>query len=234
MEEAGGTRAWVLVTVVVAVAVFGFAAFLVINQEDRLPTAQPPVLAADAAVGAPPHEADILVIGDSVTFQSTGPITTALEARGAVSVIGLPGYRTDELLPTVQDALGREPPPVVVMMSGYNELWQKVVDHSEVVAAQEETIDLLSRAGCAVWVQVPTRGAWDEGTAAAFDDRMAALADDAGVHVESGWRDAVDAGPDGVADPALISPDEIHPTDAGEAVLGAVVGSAVERYCGDA
>lgn len=232
MEEAGAARAWVLVTVVVAVAVFGLAAFLVINQEDRLPTARPAVRAADAAVGAAPHEADVIVLGDSVTYQSTGPITTALEARGAVSVIGLPGYRTDELLPTVQDALGGEPPPVAVMLSGYNELWQKVVDHSEVVAAQEEAIDLLSRAGCAVWIQVPTRGPWDPERAEAFDDRMADLASDAGVHVESAWRDAVDASTGDDPDPVLISSDRIHPTADGEALLGAVVGAAVERFCG--
>lgn len=193
------------------------------------PDALPPVSAADGvSAGVAPAQAEVVVLGDSVTLQSSQEIVAAMAGR-TVSVIGLSGYRTDELLPTVEDALGgEERPTVAVVMAGYNDLWQGVEEEAPV----DEVVDLMAGVDCAVWVLIPTKGVWDTERGEAFDERVRETAEDAGVHVATAWRDAVDAGEGDHPVAELVSPDLVHPTVAGRQRIAEVMASAVGGSCG--
>ncbi len=180
------------------------------------------------AAGAAPGEARVMVLGDSVTKQSADWIETDFAAIGPVSVIGLQGYRTDELLPTARDVFGGDDPPeVAVVMAGYNDVWQ----HTEVAGAVEEMIDLMAESPCAVWVLVPTAGPWEPERATAYNDRVVAAAEAAGVHVETGWRDAVDDAPGDAPNRDLIGADLVHPAPDGRAEVARVMASSVAANC---
>lgn len=170
--------------------------------------------------------ADVVVIGDSVTDQSHDQIVAAMPGR-EVQVIGLSGLRTDQLLPVVEDVLGGDDrPAVAVVMAGYNDVWQG----AEREAPIRETMAAMAGVACPVWVVVPTAGPWDRDRARAFDERVRDEADDARVAVATEWRDAVDAGDeDG---PALVTPDGVHPSEAGKQRVAEVMAAAVGRACG--
>ncbi|QYG93658.1 SGNH/GDSL hydrolase family protein [Iamia sp. SCSIO 61187] len=199
------------------------------DEERPDPDDLPPVSAADGvSAGVAPAQADVVVLGDSVTLQSAQEIVAALGGR-AVSVIGLSGYRIDELLPTVEDALGGEDrPAVAVVMAGYNDVWQGVEEDAPV----DEVVDLMAGVDCAVWVLIPTEGAWDRERGEAFDARVRETAGAAGVHVATAWRDAVDAGAGDTPAAELVAPDLVHPTVAGRQRIAEVMAAAVERSCG--
>jgi len=110
------SRTPLLVGLVVVVTLAAVAIGAVVRARDDGGRPQlPPVSAADAvSEGVPPAEADVVVLGDSVTHQSAAPIVAAMGGR-AVSVLGLSGYRSDEILPTVADALGTDDPPAVAV-----------------------------------------------------------------------------------------------------------------------
>lgn len=171
--------------------------------------------------------AEIVVIGDSVTEQSTEAIAAALAGRD-VTIEGHSGLRTDELVPVAEDALAGDGPPIAVVLAGYNDLWQGKDDEAQV----DELVEAVADADCSIWVLVPTKGPWDRGNAQALERRVRAAAADAGMAVETGWRDAVDAvdGPD--PDPELVVGDTVHPSDAGKEKVAEVMATAVDRECG--
>lgn len=219
----------VVLVVGVALVIVAIAVVLVVRGDDRGPdNVFPPVSAADGVKeGVAPDEASVVVIGDSVVDQSSAEI--GAQVGGAVSVIGVSGYRTDELLPTIRDALGGDHQvDVAVVMAGYNDVWQKTERH----APLEELMAAVAEASCPVWMLVPTKGPWDLDRAEEFDERVRAAAEEAGVAVETGWRDAVDAGAGPEPDPELVSGDQVHPSPAGRAKVGEVVAAAVDRHCG--
>jgi lysophospholipase L1-like esterase len=188
---------------------------------------RPPVPADEVGEGADPEEVRVVVIGDSVVEQSSGEIQAAVGPPA--SVIGLPGYRTDELLPTIRDAVdGGRAADVVVVIAGHNDLWQRVEER----APLDELMGAVALAPCSIWVHVPTKGEWDAGRARAFGRRVEEAAAAAGVVVETVWRDAVDARPGPRPDPDLVAPDLVHPTDAGRRRIAEVVAVAVARHCG--
>ncbi|HEV7722752.1 MAG TPA: SGNH/GDSL hydrolase family protein [Iamia sp.] len=172
-------------------------------------------------------KADVLVIGDSVTDQSSDQITAAMPDR-EVTVIGLSGLRTDQLRPVIEDTFrGVNRPSVGVVMAGYNDVWQG----TEREAPIDELVAVMAEVDCAVWVLVPTKGPWEHERALAFDARIRAAADAAGVAVDTRWRDAVDR-PDGPApDPDLVQDDDVHPSEAGRLRVAEVMAAAVEDHC---
>ena len=172
-------------------------------------------------------KADVLVIGDSVTDQSSDQILAAMPDR-EVTVIGLSGLRTDQLRPVIEDTLGGvDRPPVAVVMAGYNDVWQS----TEREAPVDELMAVMAGVDCAVWVLVPTKGPWDHDRALAFDARIREAADAAGVAVDTRWRDSVDGldGPD--PDPDLVQEDMVHPSDAGRIRVAEVMAAAVGDRC---
>jgi lysophospholipase L1-like esterase len=173
----------------------------------------------DAASGG----AEVVVIGDSVTAQSTEAIVRAMAGRD-ITVAGRPGLRSDQLIPVAEDVLAGTGPPIAVVMAGYNDLWQGR-DEEDRVADLAETV---ADADCAIWVLVPTVGPWDRERARALERRVRAAAEEVGMAVEPGWRDAVD-GPGGSE---LVVSDGVHPSEAGRARLAEVMAAAVERECG--
>jgi hypothetical protein len=80
-----------------------------------------------------------------------------------------------------------------VVLAGYNDVWQGR-DEEAVV---EELVDVMAGVDCAIWVLIPTTGPWDRLRAEELNGRTRAAARAAGVHVETGWQEAVDDGPDG-------------------------------------
>jgi len=172
-------------------------------------------------------DADVVVIGDSVTAQSSIEIDATMPGA-EVSVIGLSGLRTDQLRPVIEDNLGGlDRPAVAVVMAGYNDVWQGV----ERDAPVDELIDVMAGVDCAIWVLIPTKGPWERDRALAFEDRITAAAEAAGVAVETRWRDAVD-GLDGFGpDPELVQEDTVHPSEAGRVRVAQVMAAAVANYC---
>jgi lysophospholipase L1-like esterase len=203
-------RLLLLVVCLLAVALLGLVDWL----DDR-----------DPGAGIDLSEADVVVIGDSVTDQSKDQIVAAMPGQD-VSVIGLSGLRTDELLPVIVDVLGGDDRPAVgVVMAGYNDLWQGRDQESPVEAALEATAGV----DCAVWVLVPTTGPWELDRARAFDQRVRDAAEDAGVTVVAEWQGAVDD-PDSGSE--LVTPDGVHPSDAGKERVAEVMARAVDEICG--
>ncbi len=167
------------------------------------------------------------MVGDSVTEHSQDQILDALAGWDA-AVLGRSGYRTDQLLSVVEEAVGGgERPDVAVVMAGYNDVWQGRDDE----AAVEELIDLLAEVDCAVWVLVPTKGPWERDRAQALERRVREAAEGAGVAIETSWRDAVDAGPGPDPDPDLVIDDGVHPSEAGREEVAAAMAAAVEDGC---
>lgn len=201
-------RLLLLVVSLVAVSLLGLVDWL----DDR-----------DPGAGVNLSEADVVVIGDSVTDQSKDQLVAAMPGQD-VSVIGLSGLRIDELLPVIEDVVGGDDPPAVgVVMAGYNDLWQGREQESSVEAA----LDAMAGLDCAVWVLVPTTGPWELDRARAFDQRVRDAAEDAGVEVVTEWQEAVDAPGD-----ELVTPDGVHPSDAGKERVAAVMAEAVDEICG--
>ena len=179
----------------------------------------------DESIDEAVADAEVVVIGDSVTDASAEEIVAAMADR-EVEVLGRPGYRTDELLPVAEEALAGDGPAIAVVMAGYNDVWQGR-DREAPVA---ELVEAVAGADCAVWVLVPTEGPWDRGRARALERRVQEAAEETGVAIETGWRDAVDATE--VPDPGLVVPDGVHPSEAGQRKLAEVMAAAVDRWCG--
>lgn len=137
--------------------------------------------------------------------------------------------RTDELI----DLIGRTvvgPPraDIGVFMTGYNDVWQDVDTRAELAQAMDSAATLP----CAVWLLIPTKGDYPSSRVEGFNDQVVRLASEhRRVHVEEGWRDAVDATDDARPDPRLVSPDLVHPTPAGTAEIAEVMEAAVSRHC---
>lgn len=177
-----------------------------------------------------PAGARVVVVGDSVTYQSAADLGRAFDWTENVSVEGRPGHRTDELVDLVRRmVVGPPPPDIGVFMTGYNDVWQDVDTSAELGQA----VALSGSLPCAVWVLIPTKGDYPSARVETFNERVRSLAArHPRVYVEAGWRDAADDTDDDRPDPDLVSSDLVHPTRAGTAKIAAVMESAVSRHCG--
>jgi lysophospholipase L1-like esterase len=175
----------------------------------------------------PPEGTKVLIAGDSVTYLAADALVERFEWTDNLIVRGYPGYRTDQVLHNAETTYAESEPPIVVAMTGYNDLTQGV----DTDQAVQEMMQLLGGADCAVWLLIPTKGAIEAERVEAFNERAEELADDAGVHVARGWRDAADDTEGPEPDPELVAPDGIHQTDAGSEVIADVMAEAVEEEC---
>lgn len=169
------------------------------------------------------------MVGDSVMALASEGIKDRLDWTERVRIEAHPGYRTDQLLPFASEMYADgDPPPIGVVLVGYNDLLQGV-DESQAV---DEMMLTLTNVECAIWVLLPTKGSYGADAAEAFNARVERLAERAGVHVEPGWRDAVDDTDDDSPDPELISTDGVHPDPAGSAELADVIDGSIQENCG--
>lgn len=175
----------------------------------------------------PPEGTKVLVAGDSVTYLAADALVARFDWTDNLIVRGYPGYRTDQVLHNAETTYQQSSPPIVVAMTGYNDLTQGM----DTDQAVQEMMRFLGGAECAVWVLIPTKGANEAERVEAFNDRAEQLADEAGVHVATGWRDAADDTDGPEPDPELVSPDGIHQTPAGSEVIADVMAEAAEEHC---
>ena len=176
-----------------------------------------------------PGDDRVLIGGDSVTYQSVQELAASFGWAGdGLKVIGVPGNRTDQIEAAIRPEFDDGPPGIVVVVAGYNDLLQR----SDPEPAVRSLMELVGGAPCAVWILIPTKGDWDPAAAVAYDDLVTEqAARHPRVHVETGWRDAVDAPPGPAPDPALVDTDEVHPTAAGQARLAEIAAAAIDRDC---
>ncbi len=175
----------------------------------------------------PPEGTKVAIVGDSVTYLAADALVERFEWTDNLIVRGYPGYRTDQVLHHAETIAAQSEPPIMVAMTGYNDLTQEV----DTGPAVQQMMDLLGSVECGVWVLIPTKGAIEADRVEAFNDRAEELADDAGVHVATGWRDAADDTDGPEPDPELVSSDGIHQTDAGSEVIADVMAEAAEDHC---
>lgn len=176
-------------------------------------------------------DTDVVVIGDSVTYLSGGPIDDALD--GDVELIAEPGYTSADLLPGVEQAvagLGDEVREIdALVLVGYNDVTQSGPD----VPGLDELVAVSTRFRCAVWLTLPTRSPGNEGAlradaAAAWNARLQGLvAAHPSLHLATAWGEAVDASAPG----ELVVEDGVHPTVAGAERLAAVMSDALDAAC---
>ncbi len=165
----------------------------------------------------------VLVIGDSVTQMSAGPIDDALDWAGTVDDRAAYGYRTDQLVPAAEEGVADDP-EMAVVVTGYNDLLQQGVEGGAI----EPLRDALDEVPCVVWVLLPESGPYPADQARRWNERIEiALDGDPTMHVASGWRALVDGSPDG---PYLLE-DRLHPTAEGSRALAGVVDGALDAAC---
>jgi len=178
---------------------------------------------------------DTLVVGDSVTYLSAGPIQTQL-GPSQVQLIGLPGYRSLDIYPYVQKALDQHSGPSAsrqraIFLVGYNDVMRRSVDS----VALAPMLKQANSFECSVWLSLPVRpgGArsaeprYDPDRATAWNARVADLAPAyPHVHVSDRWANAVDAPGE-----MLLQVDGVHPNAAGQQQLAQEMSAALDTAC---
>jgi len=177
----------------------------------------------------PPGGPRVVVIGDSVTYQSAPFITELFDFTKNIDVQGRPGFTTEELVPVAKERIdGDDPPAIGVFMMGYNDV-TRGKDSARGLEAMAEEAD---QPRCSVWLLLPTKGDYEAAAMTAYneqvEDRTADLSD---VHLETGWRDLADKPSGAAPDPVLVSPDGVHPTEGGRRIIARIMADSVERNC---
>lgn len=170
----------------------------------------------------------VLIVGDSVTVISDEELVAAFDWTDHLDVQGRVGFRTGQLVPVALQAVQKDKPEILVVLTGYNDLLQAV----DAEKALGQMMDIAASVRCAVWVLLPLKSNYPAADAEDINEVVQDLAaDHPSVHVTGEWRDVVDGlrGPD--PNPELISGDHIHPTPAGSARLAEIEQAAVTSNC---
>lgn len=166
----------------------------------------------------------ILVVGDSVTYQSRAYLVKDLGGSDQVDLQARSGLRTDELLPGAEEGVSHDPRSAV-FMPGYNDVLQNRVDRSPL----PEMMDLAAQVPCTVWLLIPTRGVYDPKIAEAWNQRVREeAAGHENVHVVDDWARLVD---DSQQYALVKSEDAVHPNALGRKTIGDVMSKALDREC---
>lgn len=173
-----------------------------------------------------PKSDRILVVGDSVTYQSRAWVVKALGGGDEVDLQAISGKRTDELLEGAEDGVSHGPRSGI-FMPGYNDVLQNKVGQS----ALPQMMDLAAQVPCSVWLLIPVKGVYDPAFAEDWNQRVR---DEAGshpnVHVVDDWARLVDDS----QDYALVkTEDGVHPNDLGRKAVGEVMARSLKRECPD-
>lgn len=168
----------------------------------------------------------ILVVGDSVTYQSRAYVVKDLGGSDQVEMKAHSGLRTDQLLPGAEEGVDHGPRSAI-FMPGYNDVLQDRVDQAPV----PEMMDLAAEVPCSVWLLIPTKGVYRPEIAEAWNQRVRdEAAGHENVHLVDDWARLVD----GSQQYALVqTEDGVHPNALGRKAIGGVMSKALERECGD-
>jgi GDSL-like lipase/acylhydrolase family protein len=188
------------------------------------------VIAAVAVIvlWARSNQKQVSIVGDSITFYAGTDETAALGTDYHVEAHAGIGKRIDEMLPAVKNAARSDPFAVVVNL-GTNDARQ-ASSHPEWRPAFDAMIATLAGQRCVLLTTVNTLMPGEPGVTSVADDinasEVAALASHPNFHIID-WNAALHA-PNGLG---LLMADRVHPNNAGQLVLSALVRNAVKRDC---
>ena len=177
----------------------------------------------------------ILLVGDSITYLSAPQIIDALHPAD-LHFIAKPGYRTDQLLPIMQDRIDHvmdAPRASVAVLVGYNDIFQSTIGDPALTAM----VRAASRFRCAVFLTLPAHtgvGApslhpYAPGMVAFWNARLRKeVARYRNVHLALDWQSAVDTG--SAAD-SLLQPRDVHPLPAGRVRVADAYRRSLARFC---
>lgn len=198
----------------------------------RLPRIAVPLVAALAATAAlggcglfdDEPSGRVLVVGDSVTYQSRNWVTKALGGEDEVDLKATSGLRTDELLEGAKEGVSHDPSRGI-FMPGYNDVLQNRVDR----AALPEMMDLAAQVPCSVWLLIPEKGVYSPDIAKDWNQRVRdEAAGHDNVHVVDDWARLVD---DSQKYALVKSADAVHPNGLGRKAIGEVMDHSLDREC---
>jgi lysophospholipase L1-like esterase len=185
----------------------------------------------------PRDKPDLVIVGDSVTFLSIPEIESSLGDDYSLDIRAYPGQASTDLVLVVlqelveRDEIGEEVDAMALLV-GYNDVL-RFRDQPNKVA---ELVDLSAGAACTVVLTVPAPPTWSdqedlEGVRSAFvaynEALTAAVDTHPGLHLVTGWQEAVEASGPG----ELVDTDGVHPIAAGKTALAEVYTEAIESSC---
>jgi lysophospholipase L1-like esterase len=170
----------------------------------------------------------VSIVGDSITFFAGTDETAALGSNYKVDAHGGIGKRIDEMLPAVKKAAGSDPFAVVVNL-GTNDARQ-ASSHPDWRTAYNQMIASLADQHCVLLTTINTLMPGEPGVTSVAEDinaaQVATVASHPNFHIID-WNAAVHA-PNGLD---LLMPDHVHPNNAGQLALAALVRNAVKNGC---
>lgn len=185
---------------------------------------------------APAPRGKVLIVGDSVTFQSTAAIEARFGGPSEVEVEGHPGDTSAQLLPVLEHQMetrraAGEPLGRLAILVGYNDVVRRLDDPRYLA----QMVELAGQFRCVVFLTVPVPApgslwARTYGTKGfpPFNERLARLVRDTPhVHLSRRWQAHVEASEPGT----LVSGDGVHPRDAGQQVLAEDYATALDEAC---
>lgn len=166
----------------------------------------------------------ILIVGDSVTYQSRGPLKEEFAWAGELDIEATSGLRTDELLSGAEQGASHDPSSAA-FMPGYNDVLQGKVAQ----AALPEMMAIAADIPCSVWLLIPTHGVYSQDQAEVWNQRVrdeAAGLDN--VHIVDDWARLVDNSPGYTL---VKKEDAVHPNLKGRDAIARVMSDSIKREC---
>ncbi len=188
------------------------------------------VVAAVAAivVWARSDQKRVSIVGDSITFFAGADETAALGSAYRVEAHAGIGKRIDEMLPAVQKA-ARSHPFAIVVNLGTNDARQ-ASSHPDWQTAFDRMIATLSDQHCVVLTTINTLMSGEPGVTNVAGDinaaEVGAVAAHPNFHLVD-WNAALHASNGS----HLLQPDGVHPSEAGQLALAALVRNVVHHDC---
>ncbi|WP_421117944.1 SGNH/GDSL hydrolase family protein [Aquihabitans daechungensis] len=167
----------------------------------------------------------VLIVGDSVTYQSRAELKKDFEWADELDIRATSGLRTDELLPDAEEGVSHDPSSAA-FMPGYNDVLKSYVDKARL----PEMMELAAEVPCSVWLLIPTRGVYSQQMAEAWNARVRQEAEKHdNVHVVDDWANLVDNSPGYTL---VKEEDAVHPNLKGRAAIARVMSDSIKRECG--
>ena len=167
----------------------------------------------------------VLIVGDSVTYQSRAPLKEDFAWADELDIKAVSGLRTDELLPAAEEGASHHPSSAA-FMPGYNDVLQSNVDQAKL----PEMMAIAADIPCSVWLLIPTHGVYSKQTAEAWNARVRKEAEGHdNVHLVDDWARLVDNSPGYTL---VKKEDAVHPNLKGRDAIARVMSDSIKRECG--